>query len=122
MDIVAFYESDLRRRQNKKRRERELKRNILWLIAALMLIVALSFAFGSILSVAKGGDDEASVKYYSSIELKYGETLTDIAMRYMDTQHYDSMDAYIKEVMKINHLKDDKIIAGQYIVVPYYAD
>jgi hypothetical protein len=54
--------------------------------------------------------------------VKYGETLWSIAEEYLDDEHYASIEDYIKEVKKINSLKDDEaIIAGRYIVVPYYA-
>ena len=121
MDILALYESDQRRIYNKKRRERELRKNLLLGITSAILIVALSIAFGSILSLAGADDAEHAIKYYGSIEIQYGDTLELIAERFMDGEHYDSIDAYIKEVMKINNLRDDRIVAGRHIVVPYYA-
>jgi LysM repeat protein len=87
----------------------------------VILVVALSVTLGSLLVNAEGTDVVRSHKYYTSIEVKYGESLWSIAEEYIDPAHYSSIDAYIKEVMKINSLKDDEsIIAGRYIVVPYY--
>ena len=33
---------------------------------------------------------------------------------------YDSVDDYIEEVCKTNHIYDGKITDGMYLVVPYY--
>ncbi len=59
-------------------------------------------------------------KYYTSVEIKQGNSLWKIAEEYM-SEEYDSIDDYIKEVKQINHLTEDLIYEGAYLCVPYYS-
>lgn len=34
---------------------------------------------------------------------------------------YKNSNVYIKEVMDMNAMSDDTIVAGEYIVIPYYS-
>jgi LysM repeat protein len=122
MSILALYESDKRRIRNKRRRQRQLQKNLTLGITTIILVLALSVAFGSILANAEDNDTVRSYKYYTSIEVRYGETLWSIAEENMSADHYSGINAYIKEVMKINGLTDENITAGQYIIVPYFTD
>ena len=73
-----------------------------------------------LISSAHTADAEQSYKYYTSISVAYGDTLTSIAGEYMD-EHY-TLEEYISEVRQINHLSEDASIdAGSYLVVPYYS-
>ncbi len=121
MDNLALYKSDMRRIQNKKMRQRQLKHNIITGITALVLIIALTIALGSIIAYAQSANKEHMYKYYTSIEVHYGETLWTIAENNMDTSQYKDMDTYIDEVLHINHLQDDTIITGQHLIIPYFS-
>lgn len=122
MNDIALYESDQRRFRNKRRRQRQVQKNIALLITAAILVIFFSIAFSSIFAHAITAEKEQSFKYYTSIEVKYGETLWSIAEQNMDTDHYSDINAYIKEVKKINLLNEDDIKAGQHIIIPYYTD
>lgn len=111
--------SERRIRNNKMKRQRQLKKNILLTLMTLCIVVTLAITFGSILSKANDGQEQ--YKYFTSIEVKRGDSLYAFAKAYMDT-HYESEEHYIDEVMNINHLKDTDIKAGQFIIVPYYSD
>ena len=50
----------------------------------------------------------------------YGDTLTSIAGKYC-SKEFKSREAYIAEVKSINHMTDDKLVTGDYIVIPYYS-
>ena len=50
-----------------------------------------------------------------------GETLWDIAHVYVSDDQA-SVQKYIDEVKQINHLVNDKIYAGENLIVPYYSD
>ncbi len=83
-------------------------------------------AMGSIFLVhGKGNicqDDRPYSKYYTSIEVKDGDTLTKIADRYMCGE-YGSADEYIDEVCFMNHILDpSEIYKGAYLAIPYYVD
>ena len=46
----------------------------------------------------------------------------EIAEKYADDIHYDSLSDYMDEVIFINHLEDgDQIKAGTYLTIPYYS-
>ena len=120
MDTFALYESDQRRLRNKRRRQRQVRKNMALLIVAVVLFSVFTIVFGSIFANAESQDNERKFKYYTSIEVKYGESLWSIAEAYIDRDFYDSISDYIDEVMQINRLLDENIRAGQYIIVPYF--
>ena len=63
----------------------------------------------------------ASTKYYTCIfRWCSGDSLWDIAQKYM-TDEYTSTQDYIDEVVSINNLNNDSsIVAGTNLVIPYY--
>jgi len=122
MDILALYESDLRRIRNKRRRQRQVQKNITLLVVTLLLVITFTIVFGSIFANAESQETGRKFKYYASIEVKYGESLWSIAEQYIDKGYYKTISDYIDEVIQINHLTDDHIRAGQYIVIPYFTE
>lgn len=97
-----------------------MRRNFMMTIMTFCLIITLSVSVGSFLSKAKDDSAPASYKYYKSITVSNEDTLWSIAQEYMDTEHYRSIDEYIKEVKQMNHLKSDSITYGCHLVIPYY--
>jgi len=122
MDILALYESDVRRIRNKRRRQRQVQKNIALLTVTLLLVITFSIIFGSIFASAESQETERKFKYYASIEVKYGESLWSIAEQHIDRDYYKTIKDYIDEVKQINHLTDEHIRAGQYIIIPYFTD
>jgi hypothetical protein len=59
-------------------------------------------------------------KHYRSIPVSYGDTLWDIACKYMDNDEYVDAGEYIDEVKSINNLAGDRITTGQNLIVPYF--
>ena len=98
----------------------EKKKFVLLGSLTLCLVILLAITFGSFLSKAK--DKEEAVvyyKYYTNIEIQPGDTLWDLADEYME--HYESKEAYIREVSQLNSIRDGKIISGQSLIMPYYS-
>ena len=62
--------------------------------------------------------EHSSVKNYRAIEVQEGDTLLSIAHEYAypDSKLQD----YVNEVKQINHLQDDRIHSGCFLVVPVY--
>ena len=56
------------------------------------------------------------VVQYKSIEVSEGDTLWDIAEEYGD---YQDKESYIVEIKELNHMDDDTIYSGSYLVIPY---
>lgn len=92
------------------------------LFIALCLIVVLVLAGSSIffVSKSKATDEVISFKYYTSVEVEYGDTLWGIASNYM-TEEYRSLQDYIEEIKTLNGLRSDMIRSGQFLVIPYYS-
>ena len=88
-------------------------------VAVFTVFLALVLTgFISISSTAKAEGNPEPERYYTSIQIERGDTLWDIASRYKwDGQ---TTQAYIDEVMEMNHLTSDEIPAGQYVMIYYY--
>ena len=97
-----------------------MKKNFLILVMTICLIITCTISMNGFRSNAKDGSTEVSYKYYKSISVANNDTLWSIAEQYMDEEHYDSISDYIQEVKCMNHLTDDMINYGDYLVIPYY--
>ena len=100
----------------------ERKRFAIVLVFTICLIGALVITFGSFLSRAEEKEPDVTYyKYYTNIEIHPGDTLWELAEDYMD-ENYESREAYMDEVRELNSLNSDsKIVAGQYLIMPYYS-
>ncbi|MCM1183771.1 MAG: LysM peptidoglycan-binding domain-containing protein [Roseburia sp.] len=109
--------------RNAKRRQRQLevRRNILFLTLTMVLIILVSVFVISFSSEASDRDRSVSHKYYTSIRIEQGDTLWSIANEYMDSEHYRNASEYVNEIKAMNSLTSDRIIAGNYLIVPYYS-
>ena len=106
--------------KRKLKRERELRNRLFLVIITVFLILSGVIFYHSIQSQANEDIDDISFKYFSSIMVNYGDSLWSIAEEYSD-EHYKSNTDYIAEIVKINHLSNEEIIAGQHIIIPYYS-
>lgn len=118
---VEMSVSERRIRNNRIRRQRELRRRIFMSVLTCVMAVAFSLIFFSFKTKAQGSDEEILYKYYKSTVVEEGDTLWDYAASYASREHYTSYSAYIDEVKKINVLPDETITAGQHIILPYYS-
>lgn len=116
----AVLNSEYRSRRYRERRVRQMRRRCFMFVLTIVLVLTLAVSYRAILSEATSGTETIHYKYYTSIEVKYGESLWSIAETYADTG-YDTLKDYISEVMEINHLKEETISAGQFLIVPYYS-
>lgn len=116
-----LYERDMRNRLRKLRRQREVRRTCI--LAGIAIVLALIFAlsYHAILSHANSEIGDIAYKYFTSVQVEPGDTLWKLAERYADQEHYASRDQYIAEVMAMNHLTDEAISAGSYLILPYYS-
>ncbi len=112
--------SERRIRNNKLRRKREIRKNFMLTVLTVCFAATFAFSANVILSSAKDQNTPVSYKYYGSIVVENGDSLWSIAKEHMGTQ-YESERDYVKEVMQMNSLTGDKIVAGQHLVIPYYS-
>ena len=85
-----------------------------------IIIFAVLFSGKVIMAKSGSGEGNGTVKCYTTVEVQSGDTLLGIADKYM-TAEYSSAYEYIDEVIALNHLTSTRIIAGEYIALPYYA-
>lgn len=113
--------SERRIRNNRIRRQRELRRHIFMGVLAIALVIGLSLVFFSFGTKAQSNDEEILYKYYKSIVVEEGDTLWKYAGLYGEESYYSNRQEYIDEVVNMNALKDETITVGQHIILPYYS-
>lgn len=114
--------SERRIRNNKIRRQRQLRRNVLIGTITLVLILMFSVSGLSIGLKTQAKESVVLYKYYKNIEVQYRETLWNIADTYFCEEKYKNKEHYIAEVMQINGLYNAEVSAGTYLIVPYYSE
>ena len=113
--------SERRIRNNRIRRQRELRRHAFMGIFAIVLAFSFSLMFFSFGTKAQSNDEEILYKYYKSIVIEEGDTLWGYAEIYGIESHYNSYQEYINEVVRMNGLSDENVTAGQHIILPFYS-
>lgn len=84
------------------------------------VICVLTFSWNFIFSQAKSSEQINYYKYYKSIVIRPGDSLTGISNQYM-TYPYEDREKYIDEIIQINAISKDNIKAGNFIIIPYYS-
>lgn len=102
------------------KRERTIRNRIILMAFTVCLVLVIAVSYYSITSHAESEVGNVSFKYYTDIEVEYGDSLWSIAQEYRDS-HYDSIFDYMNEVRSINHITGDTIKEGQILIVPYYS-
>lgn len=106
-----------------RRRTIHMRRILLCMIFALFFISTGMILGNSFSAAAKNtGEMRPALKYYTSIQVKDGDSLWSIASKYATPEYYDSYEEYIEEVMNMNHLTEATIHATQYLTIPYYLE
>jgi len=84
------------------------------IIAAVLLLYLVQVSFDS---NNVQGDIFVEDKAYIVIHIEKDDSLWSIASTYMNRDYYNH-ESYIKEVIKMNHLKNTTIQAGEQILIP----
>lgn len=90
------------------------------LIIIIMVVFCFLIGFTSFLGSKSEASDDISYKYYTSVEVKNGDTLWDIASEHI-TEEYSGLQEYVTEVKELNGLSNDNIRSGQSLIIPYYS-
>lgn len=90
------------------------------IILILSLIFCIMLGFASLFISDSKASTDKNYKYYTSVEVKKGDTLWDIASEHI-TEEYRSLHEYVAEVKALNGLRSNYIRSGQSLVVPYYS-
>lgn len=96
-----------------------MKKTLTLLVIFVML---MSCIFGKTLVVASAEESGPSgQRYYTSIEIKEGDTLWRIAGAYRKGSGMNTKE-YIRELKRMNRLLSDDIEAGEFLTIVYYSD
>ena len=106
---------------HRQKRQQQVKRNIMTLIISALAIISLSILLISFSAEANDMEHQPSYKYFKSVEIAKGDTLWSIAKDNIDYEYYKNTYDYVNEVKRMNSLTSDRIVAGSYIIVPYYS-
>ena len=120
-----FYDkSRLRVINNRKRRERELRRHIITFVVMISVLIILSmFIFFSFKSDASVDSAHQQYRYYTSVTVTSGDSVWSIAREHMDPLHYRSVESMVNDIASVNRISPEaKLNAGTNIIVPYYSD
>lgn len=111
--------SERRSRNNRIKRERQLRRHLFLSLLTVILIAGFSLGLFGFRAKAQGSGEEIYYKYYRSMEVQGGDSLWGYAQEY--GRNGEACQKYVKEVMEMNHLNNEEITQGQYIILPYYS-
>ena len=106
----------LARRAQKVQMEKRL------IVVIGIIVISLGILLGSSISAFASAREKARIhKYYTSIQLRQGDSLWELAVEYASTDQ--SEQEFIDEVCEVNGISESNILhSGQYLVVPYYSD
>lgn len=99
----------------------QMNKKRLWMIGAALLFIVLLFSVFFITKTVTAQRNVDRTKLVTCIEVKKGDTLWSIASEF-SSDEYNDMNEYIEEIKDSNRMISDEIHAGNYIIVPYYAD
>ena len=107
-------------RRKIEKRNRIIKK-LAWKVGVVLLLV-IGIVVGILVfsNSAKAKEEKVYYKYYTSIEVMPGDTLTSIAKDHLEG--YNSVSEYIDEVKYMNSIRNaNSIRAGQILHIPYYS-
>lgn len=90
------------------------------MLAAFIVLVFVCVCFTVFSINSQASQSQEVYKYYKSYEIKPGDSLWSIANDNMSA-NYSDQDSYINEIKMINHMLDDDLRAGDFIVISYYS-
>lgn len=99
------------------RQRQKVARKLGLLLSTFVIAIILTVFISGLCGKAKAADNYH--KYYTSIAIMPGDTLTEYYETYGD--HYKNIEQYIEEVCMINSIDPNHLKAGNYLIIPYYS-
>ena len=102
------------------KKKQAIKRQALLADVMFLTILATVFVITGCLKAnqVKASSAKEENVYYKTIQVEEGDTLWTLADQYMGSNSFDRQQ-YIDEVKEMNHLTDDTIESGAYLMIPY---
>ena len=109
-----------RTRIQEAKKKQALKRQFFGISILFLAILAIVLVSTSCLKAnqVKASTVHKEKIYYKTIQVNEGDTLWTLADQYMGSTSFDRQH-YINEVKEMNHLTDDAIQSGAYLMIPY---
>lgn len=91
--------------------------------AALLVIMVALFLLVLLILPEKTAAAENITKDYqiTSVQIKNGDSLWSMAEEYY-SEEFSSIYEYISEIKRMNGLSSDTLYAGNYLLIPFYAE
>ncbi len=118
---MSFWEREYRIIQNRQRRKRQLRVRLALLLSVLTILTGSGLLGGRMILAAREKDIPVSYKYFTSIPVKEGDTLWSLASVYTEGDERSRRN-FMREVIRINHMLDDQLQAGDWLIIPYYSE
>lgn len=96
-------------------------KRLFFLLVVTVMVCSSFFGHNLMSAMAEEQKSVSYNKYYTSIQIKEGDSLWAIAEHYRNHSG-KSTEEYLKELKNINRLGEDIIHAGNYLTVAYYAE
>lgn len=113
--------NEMRKKTKRKSIKKRMKRYTCLSILLFALCLG-GIAYSKITVEATQKKAQGPYKYYTEIRVQRGDTLWDIANRYINTEVYHSLDDYMDEIREINSISYNRIYNGQQLIIPYYSE
>ncbi len=93
-----------------------VKKRRIMLMLGLVACILSAFIFFS--NKATAENENEVYTYYTSYEIQPGDTLWSIADQYTSAENSDK-EQFISNLKENNHMLDDEITAGNYLIIEY---
>lgn len=118
---MVFWEREYRIIENRQRRKRQLRVRLTLLLSVLAILTGSGLLGGRMILAAQEKDIPVRYKYFTSIPVKEGDTLWSLASVYTEGDKESRID-FMREVIRMNHMLDDRLQAGDWLIIPYYSE
>lgn len=96
-------------------------KKLLVFVTILVIMISNTFGFSLMNSMAGVHRGTPKINYYTSIEVKPGDSLWSISSQYAADTDLSTRE-YVKLVKKMNGITSDEIHAGSYLTVMYQVE
>lgn len=107
-------------RLNRRARTVYMQRRLIAILSILAVSAVILLGTSMRVLAVSGKSSQPVYKYYTSVRVTDGDTVWDLADRYIDGYEVDKQ-AYVNEICTLNHLQDGQIHSGDYLVIAYYS-